>query len=85
MMRLTTTPMYIIYYTIIESAIMDEIRTIRGVEDVCGIYGCSYDIIIKVTDDSQYRLENIIRNIRRITKVKSTQTMIAIEGKRIIR
>ncbi|HEY7570328.1 MAG TPA: Lrp/AsnC ligand binding domain-containing protein [Nitrososphaeraceae archaeon] len=68
-----------------ESAIMDEIRTIRGVEEVCGIYGCSYDIIIKVTDDSQYRLENIIRNIRRITKVKSTQTMIAIEGKRIIR
>ena len=23
-----------------ELAIMDEIRTVRGVEDVCGIYGC---------------------------------------------
>ena len=67
-----------------ELAIMDEIRTVRGVEDVCGIYGCLYDIIVKVTDDSQYRLENVIRNIRRITKVKSTQTMIVIEGKRII-
>ena len=67
-----------------ELAIMDEIRTVRGVEDVCGIYGCWYDIIVKVTDDSQYRLENVIRNIRRITKVKSTQTMIVIEGKRII-
>jgi DNA-binding Lrp family transcriptional regulator len=67
-----------------ESAVIDEIRTIRGVEEVSGIYGCSYDIIVRVTDDSQYRLENIIRNIRRITKVKSTQTMIVIEGKRII-
>ncbi|MFZ0327559.1 MAG: Lrp/AsnC ligand binding domain-containing protein [Nitrososphaeraceae archaeon] len=67
-----------------ELAVIDEIRTIRGVEEVCGIYGCSYDIIVRVTDDSQYRLENIIRNIRRITKVKSTQTMIVIEGKRII-
>lgn len=67
-----------------ELVIMDEIRTIRGVEDVCGVYGCSYDIIVKVTDNSQYRLETIIRNIRRITKVKSTQTMIVIEGKRIV-
>ncbi len=39
-----------------ELAIMDEIRTIHGVEDVCGVYGCSYDIIVKVTDNSQYRL-----------------------------
>jgi DNA-binding Lrp family transcriptional regulator len=43
------------------------------------IYGSSYDILAKVTADTESKLKEIIRNdIRRIGKVKATQTMMVV-------
>ena len=44
------------------------------------IYGSSYDIIAKFTDEPTEKLRKVISNIRRIEKVKATQTMMVIEG-----
>jgi DNA-binding Lrp family transcriptional regulator len=43
--------------------------------------GYSYGIIVKVTSDNASKLKDTIsRKIKRIEKVKSTQTMTIIEG-----
>jgi DNA-binding Lrp family transcriptional regulator len=52
-----------------------------SVIDANRIYGSSYEIIVKITSDDASKLRDTVsRNIRRIEKVKSTQTMTVIEG-----
>ncbi|MEM2855661.1 MAG: Lrp/AsnC ligand binding domain-containing protein [Candidatus Nitrosocaldaceae archaeon] len=63
-----------------EEEIIREIRKMEGVKEVEGTYGV-YDIITKVESDSMEKLKNIITwKIRRMPKVRSTVTLIVIEG-----
>jgi DNA-binding Lrp family transcriptional regulator len=63
-----------------EAAVVDELRTLPSVVEAARIYGFSYYIIVKVTSDTPGKLSEIIsNNIKRIEKVKATQTMTVIE------
>jgi DNA-binding Lrp family transcriptional regulator len=49
-------------------------------DEVQGVYGV-YDIVVKISSDSMDKLrETITWHVRRIDKVRSTLTMIVIEG-----
>ena len=63
-----------------ESDIIKKIKQVPEVVEVSGVFGV-YDIIVKVTSDDMDKLREIITwNIRKIDKVRSTLTMIVIEG-----
>ncbi|MEO9364974.1 MULTISPECIES: Lrp/AsnC family transcriptional regulator [Candidatus Nitrosocaldus] len=63
-----------------EEEIIREIRAIRGVKEVKGTYGV-YDIVVKVDGNSMEELKDTITwKIRRLPKVRSTVTLIVIEG-----
>jgi DNA-binding Lrp family transcriptional regulator len=42
------------------------------------VYGATYDIIAKISADSSEKLRRILSNIRRVEKIKSTQTMLIV-------
>lgn len=64
-----------------ENEILKELKKIKTVKEAYVIYGV-YDIIARVEAESMDKLkETISWNIRRLDKVKSTLTMIVIEGK----
>jgi DNA-binding Lrp family transcriptional regulator len=63
-----------------EEEIIRELKKMPGTVEVSGVYGV-YDIIAKVTSDSMEKLrETITWHVRKIDKVRSTLTMIVIEG-----
>lgn len=63
-----------------EDAIIREIKGLDGVREVRGTYGV-YDIITKVESDNMEALKDTITwKIRRMPKVRSTVTLIVIEG-----
>jgi DNA-binding Lrp family transcriptional regulator len=54
-----------------ETAVIDELRLLPQVMEADEIYGSSYEIITKVTAQTESKLTEIIRNnIRRIGNVK---------------
>jgi len=62
-----------------ENAVIDELKTLPGVVEASQIYGSTFDIIVKVWADTEDRLKEVInRRIRRIEKVKATQTMMVV-------
>lgn len=63
-----------------EESIINEIKGLEGVKEVKGTYGV-YDIIAKVESDNMEALKDTITwKIRRMSKVRSTVTLIVIEG-----
>jgi DNA-binding Lrp family transcriptional regulator len=63
-----------------EEEILQEIKKLPGVSEVSGVYEV-YDIIVKISADTMDKLrETITWHVRRIDKVRSTLTMIVIEG-----
>jgi DNA-binding Lrp family transcriptional regulator len=63
-----------------EKAVIDELRLLSHVIEADQNYGSSYEIIIKVTAQTESKLKEIIRNnIGRIGKVKATQTMMVVK------
>lgn len=63
-----------------EEEIIKELRKLPEVVEVSGVYGV-YDIIVKIKSDTMDKLrETITWHVRRIDKVRSTLTMIVIEG-----
>ncbi len=63
-----------------EEAILKEIKGLEGVKEVKGTYGV-YDVIAKVESDNMDALKDTITwKIRRMPKVRSTVTLIVIEG-----
>jgi DNA-binding Lrp family transcriptional regulator len=63
-----------------EEEILKELRRLTEVVELSGVYGV-YDIIVKIRADSMDKLrETITWHVRRIDKVRSTLTMIVIEG-----
>jgi len=63
-----------------EENIIKEIRGLDNVKEVEGSYGV-YDIIVKVESNSMEALKNTITSkIRKIPQVRSTITLMVIEG-----
>lgn len=60
-----------------EKVVMDELKTITQVIEAHKIYGYSYDMIVKVNADTNYKLNQIISlKIRRIEKAKARNKVI---------
>ena len=63
-----------------DEQIIEELKHISDVKEVHGTFG-AYDILAKVESDQIRTLrETIMWEIRKIDKVKSTVTLLGIEG-----
>jgi Lrp/AsnC family transcriptional regulator for asnA, asnC and gidA len=64
-----------------EDEVLEQLSRIDGVIEASVVYGV-YDIVVKVRARSIEELKDIITNkIRKLAKVKSTLTMVVVEGK----
>ena len=62
-----------------EDEVLRELKTIDGVEESYFSYGV-YDIITKIRDDTMEKLKDMVtRQIRVLSKVRSTLTLIMME------
>jgi len=65
-----------------EQEVLDELRKIDAVKESYMVYGV-YDIVAMVGADTMDKLKDIVTwNVRRLDKVRSTLTMIVIEGEK---
>jgi DNA-binding Lrp family transcriptional regulator len=65
-----------------ESEVLDELKKIDAVKESYMVYGV-YDVVAKVGADTMETLKEIITwKVRRLDKVRSTLTMIVIEGQK---
>jgi DNA-binding Lrp family transcriptional regulator len=63
-----------------EDEVVTELRKIANVKESYVVYGV-YDIVAKVEAESMDKLKEIVTwKIRRLDKVRSTLTMIVVEG-----
>ena len=63
-----------------EEAVISELKSVEGVKEVHGTFG-AYDILAKVESDQVEKLrETITWKIRKIQKIRSTLTLMGIEG-----
>jgi len=63
-----------------EDEVVGELRKISNVKESYVVYGV-YDLVAKVEADSMDKLKEIVTwKIRRLDKVRSTLTMIVVEG-----
>ncbi|MGB9167581.1 MAG: Lrp/AsnC ligand binding domain-containing protein [Nitrososphaeraceae archaeon] len=63
-----------------EADIIKELKKLPEVIEVSGVFGV-YDIIVRIRSDSMDKLREVVTwNVRRIDKVRSTLTMMVIEG-----
>jgi len=63
-----------------DTEIIDEIRQLEEVKEAHGIFG-AYDIIVKLESDNVDNLRDIITwKIRKLNRVRSTLTLMAIKG-----
>jgi len=64
-----------------EEEVLNKISTIEGVTEVYVVYGV-YDLVVKVSASTTEELKDIISSrIRKLPNVRSTLTMIVVEGK----
>jgi DNA-binding Lrp family transcriptional regulator len=64
----------------LENEVVEQLRKIANVKESYTVFG-AFDIVAKVEAESMDRLKEIITwKIRRLDKVRSTLTMIEIEG-----
>ncbi len=63
-----------------EKETINRLKELAEITEVYGVYGV-YDVLVKVKADTMDRVKEIITwNIRRIDKIRSTLTLIEIEG-----
>jgi DNA-binding Lrp family transcriptional regulator len=63
-----------------EDEVLTELRKLSNVKESYVVYGV-YDIVAKVEAESMDKLKEIVTwKIRRLDKVRSTLTMIVVEG-----
>ena len=63
-----------------EESVISQLKSIEGVKEVHGTFG-AYDILVKIEADQVEALrEAITWKIRKIDNVKSTLTLMGIEG-----
>ena len=64
-----------------ETNVVNDLKKIRGVEEAFKLYG-TYGIIAKVKADTIDKLREILtQNIRRLSAIRSTLTLMSIEEK----
>ncbi len=62
-----------------EDEVLKELKSIAGIEEAYFSYGV-YDLITKIRADSMEKLKEMVtRQIRTLTKVRSTLTLIMME------
>ncbi len=62
-----------------EDQVLQELKTIEGVEEAYFSYGV-YDLITKIRAESMDKLKELVtRRIRTLSKVRSTLTLIMME------
>ena len=65
-----------------ENEVLDELKKIDAVKEAYMVYGV-YDVVAKVGADTMDKLKEIITfKVRLIDKVRTTFTMILIEGEK---
>lgn len=63
-----------------EEAVLKELSKVEGVQESFVVYGV-YDVVAKVKADTMDKLKDIVTwRVRRLNKVRSTLTMIVVEG-----
>jgi DNA-binding Lrp family transcriptional regulator len=62
-----------------EDGVIKELKSINGVSEVKGVFGV-YDVIAKVNASSEGDIKKIIAKIRSMSSIKSSLTMMVIEG-----
>jgi len=63
-----------------EEKVIAELKTIAGIKEVHGTFG-AYDVLAKVESEQVETLrETITWKIRKIDKIRSTLTLMGIEG-----
>jgi len=63
-----------------EADVLGTLKKVEGVAEAFAVYGV-YDIIARVGADTMDKLKEIVTwRIRRLDKVRSTLTMIVVEG-----
>jgi DNA-binding Lrp family transcriptional regulator len=63
-----------------EDTVIRQLRSIPGVVEVEGSYGV-YDIVVKIKAPTMDKIrESLTLHLRKIEKIKSTLTLIVIEG-----
>ncbi len=63
-----------------EVEIIDEIKQIEDVKEAFGVYGV-YDVIVKLESANVENLRDVITwKIRKLNRVRSTLTLMTIEG-----
>nr|WP_206760502.1 MULTISPECIES: Lrp/AsnC ligand binding domain-containing protein [Sulfolobaceae] len=68
-----------------EEEVFEKLKNMNEVVEAYVVYGV-YDIVIKVETENMDKLKNFISNsIRKIPKVRSTLTMIIMEGRSVIK
>ncbi len=64
-----------------EDEVTEELNKIENVKEAHSVYGM-YDVVVKVEADTMDQLKNVVhKQIRGMNKVRSTLTMIVIEGR----
>ncbi len=66
-----------------EEDIIKEISSIEGVKSIVGTYGV-YDLVANISSDTLQELNASIAKVRKVDHVRSTITLIVIEGQGII-
>jgi len=65
-----------------EQSIMNELKLIPNIKEITGVFGV-YDIIAKIEAETANDLREIITwKIRKIKKIRSTLTLMAIQGEK---
>lgn len=63
-----------------EEFVISELKLIEGVVEVHGTFG-AYDILAKIKSDQVEKLREMITwKVRKISKIRSTLTLMGIEG-----
>ena len=63
-----------------EDELLKELEKLENIKEAYSVYGV-YDIIVKVEAETMEKLKEIVTwKIRRLDKVRSTLTMIVMEG-----
>jgi DNA-binding Lrp family transcriptional regulator len=62
-----------------EDGVIKELKSISGVAEVKGVFGV-YDVIANVNAPSEADIKKVIAKIRSMSGIKSSLTMMVIEG-----